>query len=297
MSMFQKRFFAKYMGEYDGNNNAGGGGDAAAAAAAAAEAAKAAEAVSAAEAAKVAAEEEAAKASAGKPSDAEAKLLKEVMQKKEAYSKLQSELEAFKKQFDGIDPSVVRAQMAAQVEAETKALEAKGEWERLKARMADEHGKQTSSLQEQITALQAQLGSKESVINDLSIGTSFAQSQFIANELTLTPSKARVVYSNHFDLVDGKIVGYDKPKGEASRTPLIDALGNPIAFESALRKIIDADPDKDALLKSKVRVGAGSDSTSSAKVKVKSAAETTGIDKIASGLKGLNIQMNVPLKL
>ena len=26
MSMFQKRFFAKYMGEYDGNNNAGGGG-------------------------------------------------------------------------------------------------------------------------------------------------------------------------------------------------------------------------------------------------------------------------------
>jgi len=264
-----------------------GGGDGGAAAAAAADAA----------AAKAAEDAAAAAASAktgdpAKPSDQEAKLIKEVMQKKEALQRQQAEFDAFKKQYEGIDPVAVKAMLDAQKEAETKALEAKGEWDRLKLRMADEHGKQTKTLQEQIDALKGELGAKDGAINELSVGSSFAQSPFIAGELTLTPSKARVVYSSHFELVDGKVVGYDKPKGAANRTALVDSLGNPVAFDEALRKIVDTDPDKDSLLKSKVKPGADSHSKNGVVVKSQQQGEQSSLSKIQQGLKSLNVVNN-----
>ena len=265
------------------------------------EAAKAAKAsADAAAAAAVKAAEEAAAAAAAKktddpnkPTDQEAKLIKEVMQKKELLQKTQADFEAFKKQFEGIDPVAVKAMLDAQKEAETRALEAKGEWDRLKARMADEHGKQTKTLQDQIDALRGELGAKDGAINELSVGSSFAQSTFIANELTLTPSKARVVYAGHFDLVDGKVVGYDKPKGVANRTALVDGSGNSVAFDEALRKIVDADPDKDALLKSKVKPGADSHSKSSVGTKSQQQqGEQSSLSKIQAGLASLKVANN-----
>lgn len=267
---------AMKMGADDGGSGDGG-------AAAEAEAARAAAAAAASAAA-------ALKTDPNKPivSDQEAKLLKEVMQKKEALNKTQADFDAFKKQFEGIDPVAVRALIESQKTAETAALEEKGEWGRLKERMAAEHTATVKTLSDQVLALQTQISDGARRENDLSIGNSFAQSQFISSELTLTPAKAKVVYSNHFELVDGKVVGYDKPKGEANRTPLVDASGNPVAFDAALRKIVDADPDKNALLKSTIKPGANSNTK---KVDIKSlpSAEKDSMAKIHAGLAALNI--------
>lgn len=266
------------------HGDGGGGGGGADDAAAKADAEKA--------AAEKAAADKAAAEAGKKPSDEEAKLLKEVMQKKEALQKTQADLTAAQerlKQFDGIDPAAVRALLAEKASAEEKALEAKGDYERLKQRMAEAHTAETQALKDQVAALQTQLTQRDGTINELSIGTLFGQSPFISQELVLTAAKARVVYGDHFDLVDGKVVGYDKPKGAAGRTAIVDSVGNPVVFDEALRKIVEADPEKDSLLKSKVKPGAGSESVKVGKQAASQQVPVDGISKIAAGLKGLKV--------
>jgi hypothetical protein len=54
------------------------------------------------------------------------------------------------------------------------------------------------------------------------------------------------------------VVAYDKPAGATDRTVLVDGSGNPLSFDKAIERIVDADPDRDTLRKSKMRAGAGS---------------------------------------
>lgn len=297
--MFVTRNVAmKYLAPLNGDGGDGGGGGGGGGTGGSGDggddAAKAAEAAAAAKAAEEAAAKKAAEDAAGgknKPSDEEARLLKENMKKKEALDKANAELKKTQdalKAFEGIDPEAVRKLLADQKTAEEKALEAKGDWDRLKGRMAEEHGKEVKTLQEQIAALTAKLNNTEGTIKDLSIGTQFSQSKFIAEELTLTPAKTRVIYGDYFDVEDGKVVGYDKPRGAAGRTAIVDQYGNAVEFEGALRKIIEADPEKDHLLKSKMKQGAGSDSRKPSG-QTKTDAPVDGISKIASGLKGLKV--------
>lgn len=268
------------MGVVDDNGGGADDGDAAAAKAAA-------------DAAKAAADAAAATAADKKgPTDEEARLLKENMKRKEDLRKLADEktaLETRLKQFDGIDPEAVRKLLDSQKAAEQVALEQKGDWERLKTNMAKEHAEQMAALRAQLDEKQVNLGKASTTINDLSIGSKFSQSTFIVDELTLTPGKARVIYGDHFDIAEsGEVVGYDKPRGAATRTALVDQYGNPVGFDVALRKIVEADPEKDHLLKSKVKPGAGSDSKkSSGSAAAKPAAEVTGVSKIAQGLASL----------
>lgn len=227
-----------------------------------------------------------------KPSDEEARLLKEVMKRKEDVRALQAELEKTTtalKQFEGIDVESVRKMLDAQKEAETKALEDKGEWERLKARMGEEHVTEKTKLQTEIEQLKEELNKRDGRINDMTVGGSFTGSEFIAKELTLTPSKARVIYGGHFELnEEGQVVGYDKPKGASNRTALVDSAGNPVSFDAALRKIVEADADKEHLMKSGVRAGAQSASVTGRGGKEdEGKAEKTGVDKIAAGLGAL----------
>lgn len=229
---------------------------------------------------------------AKKPSDEEARLLKENMRRKEELRRAAEEkaaLEAKLKQFEGIDPEAVRKLLAEQKTAEEKQLEAKGDYERLKQRMAEEHTRETAALKAQIEALNAELGKTKSTVNELSIGTQFGQSKFISEELTLTPAKARVIYADYFDLEDGKVVGYDKPRGAPNRTALVDQYGNAVAFDEALRKIVEADPEKDHLLKSKMKPGAGSDSKKPSGIPPKETGPVSAVSRIASGLKGLKV--------
>ena len=223
------------------------------------------------------------------PSDEEARLLKENMARKEQLRRTQDELASLRKSVEGLDLDEVRKLVADRKTAEEKALEAKGDYDRLKQRMAEEHGKEVTALKSQIDALQGELGKTKGTINDLTVGTQFSQSQFINGELTLTPAKARMIYGDYFEVKeDGKIVGYDKPRGSASRTELVDQYGNAVAFDVALRKIVEADPEKDHLMKSKVKAGAGSDSKKASSEVTK---EVSGdsMSKIAAGLKGLKI--------
>ncbi|QIG69071.1 hypothetical protein EVB77_037 [Rhizobium phage RHph_N1_10] len=271
----------------EGGNAGGSDDDAAAKAAADKAAADKAEAdrlaAEKAEADRLAAEKAAAdKGGDDKDKDKDKGLLAEVMEKKNTIKALKDQLA----KFDGIDPDAVRALLEEKRTAELAAEEAKGNFARVKEMMAEEHSKDKKSLTDQIADLQKQLAEKDGTINELTVGRSFSESKFIGEDLVLPRAKARAIYSSHFEVVDGKIVGYDKPASAKDRTQIVDAAGQPVSFDDAIKRIIDADPEKDSLYRDKAKVGAGS---ASAKVEPsKDKKEEKGLFGAARILAGLN---------
>ena len=202
-----------------------------------------------------------------KPSESEAKLLKEVMSKKAKIKELESNLNSLQsslKQFEGIDPEQIKSLLSEKEQAEQQKLEAKGEWEALKKRMADEHKSEKQKLLEQFESLNGSLNQKTALIEKLTLGHEFDNSKFIRDELVLTPRKAKAVYGDHFSIDEnGSIVAYDGPVTKSDRSMLVDSSGDPLPFEEAIKRLIDADPDKDELIRSKRRPGAGSNTETS----------------------------------
>lgn len=196
----------------------------------------------------------------------EAKHLKEVMKWKSRARELEEKM----KEFEGLDAAEIRDLMEKSRDAERKQLEAQqaleeqkareaGDFDKLKANMAKEHAKQMKALEEQLKERDSEKDTLNKRINDLTIGSAFTNSSFVRNNLTLPPAKARIIYGSYFDLDEqGRVVGYDKPKGAADRQPIIDGSGEPVGFEEAFKKIVEADPDKDDILRSTVRAGTGS---------------------------------------
>lgn len=221
-----------------------------------------------------------------KPTQREAELLKEVMEKKDKLKTTQKELESIKKQlkdFDGIDPAKIRDMLKAQADAEKAAAEAKGDFDRVKQMMADEHAKELEKIRTEKDQTSNALAEALARIDELTIGDAFKSSAFIQNELILTPAKARTVYGAHFEMQDGKIVGFDKPKGSANRTMIVDASGEPLGFEDAVKKLVESDPDRDAMLRSKLKEGAGS-KPATEKAAQKTTNTVSGVSRIAVAL-------------
>ena len=227
-------------------------------------------------------------------SDAEAKLIKEVMEKK-AQIKEQTEKLAFLQKtiegFGGVDAIKAlideKAQAeAAKKEAEKEALEKKGEWEKLKAQMADEHVKATEAFKTQVSELTAKLKGEEAKIAELTVGAAFGSSEYISSKTILPGAKARALYGSYFDIAeDGSVIGYDKPRGSAGRTALVDQLGNNLGFEAAIAKIIEADPDHESLMRAQTSRGSGSGSTGMPHTnKTTSEKPRSGLEMIAAAL-------------
>lgn len=229
--------------------------------------------------------------------DADAKLLKDVMKHKDRAKELERELQAAREKlsaYDGLDPSKARELLEKEQEAERKAAEARGDYDRLVAQMGERHKNDMARVAAELDTERSTRRTLEQRIADLTVGNAFATSQFVSTDLTLTPTKARVVYGAHFDYVDGKVVGYDKPAGASDRTPLVDAQGETLGFEDALRALIEKDPDRDQLIRTKAKSGAASSTTTpkgaSKAVQAAQAAvssKLTGAEKIAAGLKAL----------
>lgn len=191
--------------------------------------------------------------------DENARLLRESMKRKD-------ELRRFK----DVDPERYRELLSKEeqaeqerIEAERKAAEKAGDFERVKQMMAESHEREAKALKDRIAELEGVLKVKDTSIEELSLGNSFATSQFIGENLILSPTKARALYGSHFEIEDGKVVAYDKPAGARERTKLVDGRGEPLGFEAAIAAIVDADSDKNTILKSKFKPGAGSRSNSS----------------------------------
>lgn len=216
-------------------------------------------------------------------------LLREVMDKKTKLKEAQAAAASAAEQlraYEGVDVARYRELVKREQDAENAAAEARGDFEAVKRSMAEEHTKATKTLEERIADLEGKLSAKDTVIDTLTVGNDFGQSAFIRESLTLTPTKARQLYGDHFEVKDGKTVAYDKPKSAAGRNPLVDASGNPLVFDEAFKRIIDADPDKETLLKAKVNPGAQSKTTPAANVERKvTSGALSGVDRIRASFE------------
>lgn len=277
------------------NEGGGGGGDKAAEEAANAQADAAAlkaaeEAAAKAKADADAAAEEAAKSGdvdARKLAEEKAELLKEVMDKKSKLKAAQeAEAEAKRRldAYEGVDPDKVKELLRKEAEAEKAAAEARGDFERVKTMMAEEHSRATKSLQDKIAELEGLVTSHMSVIDKLTIGNDFGGSTFIRDGLVISPAKARALYGSHFEVKDGVTVAYDKPAGASGRTMMVDASGNPMSFDEAFKRIIDADPDSASLRRTQANPGGGSRSDGDAARDKKQEDKLYGASRIAASL-------------
>jgi len=221
------------------------------------------------------------------PTDEEARLLKDIMAKKKENARLKEEKEALEKRFEGIDPEEVRKLLQDRSDAETRKLEEKGEWDRLKSQMVEGFNKERGTLTEQLENERKEKSELKSQIAELTVGAAFSQSKYLPEEVAMTPRKARVVYGPHFEFVDGAVVGYDKPAGQANRTMLVNSAGEPLDFDAALKSIVEADPDRDEILRSKMKTGASSSTAKNASKPIKHQVELSASEKVAKGLGDL----------
>lgn len=235
----------------------------------------------------------------GKISDREAQLLKESMGRKEKIGQLEARLA----EYEGVDPKAFR-EMQERLQAfdqkEREQANAKlveqGRFDEALAAMRAEHEGVLSQVRTQSSAelqsvhqerdqLKAQLSAYQAQIEDLTVGAAFGNSAFIREELVqaMNPERSRRLYGDHFDIVEGKVVGYDKPRGQDGRVPLVDKDGQPVSFDEAFKRVLSSQSDYETLIRSSAKPGAGS-GTRDDKATDPTKKVGTGVSRIAAAL-------------
>lgn len=233
--------------------------------------------------------DEALKTEAGKTDDEKAALLREVMEKKDKLKATSKDLADAKRAleaYEGVDPAKVKELIRKEAEAEQRDAEARGDFERVKQMMAEEHERAVAKIQNDLKAERESRAADIALIDELTIGNAFGNSDFIRESMSISPTKVRSLYGSHFERKDGVVVAYDKPAGAKDRTMLVDATGAALSFEEALSRIIDADPDKKGMMKSRAKPGAGSANDADKSKKDKPA--LSGAKLIAANLASLD---------
>lgn len=225
-----------------------------------------------------------------KPSDAEAKLLKEVMALKGKAQAAADELKAFKDAAGDAKPEDLKTLLEAKKEADRLALEKRGEYDRILEQVKTEHTTVVGGLEAKILELQTALEAKDSTLLDLTVGRAFTESPFIRDKSLVPASLARKEFGGHVDIVDGVAVVYDKPRGAAERTPLVDGNGKPKSFEEGIQALYTTHPDSAALIRAQGKPGAGSSTvdTGGKKPDDQSKVIQPGASRIALGLSKKN---------
>lgn len=221
-------------------------------------------------------------------SDEAAKLLRDVMKHKDRAKQAEEQLNALKGALGDLKPEDVAALVAQQKEQERLSLEKRGEYDRILEQVRTEHTKEKSTLSEQIEALKAQLNERDSQIQEMTVGRAFSESVFIREQSKIPASIARKEFGNHVELIDGQVVVYDKPKGAADRTPLVDANGKYKAFEDAIAALYAGHPEATSLIKQKGKPGSGSGNLDTGKKVEAPKAVAPGVGRIAQALSAKN---------
>lgn len=222
----------------------------------------------------------------GKPkmSDAEAKLLKELMQHKKAAKEAAEKAKALEDKYSGIDLEKLMEAARIAEEAERAELERKGDYERLIAKQKEAHARELEEAKIALKEAKEAAKALDAANKAAAAANAFSNSRYVIDNLTLTPNKTKALYGDYFEVEDGSVVGYDKPKGSPNRTKLVDGAGDPVPFDEAMKQIIEADPDKDTLIKTNLNPGSGSEGNRGNFKTREREKPLTGFEKILQGL-------------
>jgi hypothetical protein len=186
----------------------------------------------------------------------------------EALRKQLEELQAQTARFQGLDPDKAREAIKvaeeadkARVAAEKEKAKAEGNFEKLRELQQAEAEALVNSAKEEAERAKAEAEAARQELARAKVETAFANSKFLQEETILSGPKAQRLFADHVEIEDGKVVVYDAPAGSNRRAQIMDAKGNPLSFNDAIKKVIENDPDKDTLLRTKTKPGAGSSTT------------------------------------
>ena len=191
--------------------------------------------------------------------DEKARLLKDVMKNKAARVAAETAAAAAAANlaaFDGITPAEVAQFRADKAASDLAAAEARGDYDRIVASMREQTEAREAAAAATSAERDAKLKTAEDRINELTVGRAFGDSKFLSTSTILSPTKARKLYSDHFEFEDGEFVAYDKPEGAKNRTRLVNARGDDLSFDEAIEKIVKADPDYESVARSTLLSGA-----------------------------------------
>lgn len=177
-------------------------------------------------------------------------------------------LQGIADQFAGVDPEKAKkaladaeANEAARVQAEKDKAKAEGNFERLREIQEAETAAKIKAAEDRAEAAAKDAETARAALNSSRIETAFANSKFLQDETILSGPKAQRLFGDYVEIEDGQVVVYDAPADATKRAKIMDNKGNALPFNDAIAKVINADADKDTLLKSKVKPGAGSTTT------------------------------------
>lgn len=229
-------------------------------------------------------------------SDAEAKLLQDVMRWKEKARNAQASidaaqaevqrLKALEEATSGLTTEELRQLVADRKEAERQEAERRGEYERIVGQMREENQRAHAEWKTQLETVQSENLTLKQEVEKLTIGQQFATSKFIRKHSVMPATIAQKEFGLHFDYVDGKVIGYDKPRGAQNRTPLVDENGEHKAFEDAIAYLYQKHPESKSITKDLSRSGVGSATQSiTDPITTSTGAESlTGLARIAKAL-------------
>lgn len=224
-----------------------------------------------------------------KPSDTEAKLIKEVMKLKAAAREAEKRAGDLEDRYKDIDLEALLEAAKKAEEVEKAELERKGDYERLTAKMKESHLKEIENLKETNKALKKAADEAAESNKNTAKVNAFSNSRYIIDNLALTPNKTKALYGDYFEYEDGDIVGYDKPKGSSNRTKIVDGSGDALSFDEAMKVIIESDPDKDTLIKTNLNPGSGSEGNRGTKAPKPATKQLSSLDKIMQGMLDSNL--------
>jgi len=191
-------------------------------------------------------------------SDAQAKALKEVMKWKTNAREYKNSLKEFTDVMGDVTPDQIKELIDAKKKSDISDLEKRQEYDRIIEATKEENGKIVQGLKDQLAEQGNTLKTQSDLIEELTIGRSFSDSTFVKERSVLPASIARREFSEYFDLVEGVAVAYDKPRGAAERTPLVDQNGANKAFEAAIEHLYTNHADSANLIRTPKKPGAGS---------------------------------------
>jgi hypothetical protein len=175
--------------------------------------------------------------------------LKSALQKeRESARKFAREKKALEDKYGTLDVEEFERLKAAEQDAETAKLEAAGEWDKIKAQMIEQHGKELGAKDKEIDRLTTQ-------IRHITVDSAATQALADAggNVELLKPHLMNRVRLNTDDF-SVQILEAD------GTTPKVDASGNPVTIDTLVREMRDSDVFASGF-KATAQSGSGSEPT------------------------------------
>lgn len=156
--------------------------------------------------------------------------------------------EAAAKPFEGLDPAKAREAIDKLGKIDQKTLIDAGEVDRVKAEIAQQYQGQLDEAKTTNSTLQSR-------VDQLTIGSAFASSEFIANRIAVPREMFEATFGKNFKVEDGKVVPYD---ASGNKIYSKKTMGEIAGIDEAFEIMVDGYAHKDSILRAPDKGGSGS---------------------------------------